>query len=229
MSRCSSLTCPPRRRCGGWPARCSRPAADPRIGEQCRRVLEHPPRHRRRAGTHLCGQPSGAVPADQPAPGPARAERPGPWSLSPPTLTPRDALTSTTCRAHCPTRAAGHTANPSSPTSCSPISWRNDARVRSHRQRAASRRGADIIWSRGPRAHPATPGPVTAAGHEVAGPGRRDVNPPGVGLELAQVSGRYFANRRPTKSSTRSYDQAVAARLWEASADLVSLTAAPRA
>ena len=30
-------------------------------------------------------------------------------------------------------------------------------------------------------AHPATPGPVTAAGHEVAGPGRRDVNPPGVG------------------------------------------------
>jgi retinol dehydrogenase 14 len=47
--------------------------------------------------------------------------------------------------------------------------------------------------------------------------------------ELKQVSGRYFANRRPTRSSTRSYDQAVAARLWEASADLVSLTAAPRA
>ena len=47
-------------------------------------------------------------------------------------------------------------------------------------------------------------------------------------LELEQVSGRYFANRRPTRSSTRSYDQAVAARLWEASADLVGLTAAPR-
>jgi retinol dehydrogenase 14 len=47
--------------------------------------------------------------------------------------------------------------------------------------------------------------------------------------ELEQVSGRYFANRRPTRSSIRSYDQAVAARLWEASADLVSLTAAPRA
>ena len=45
--------------------------------------------------------------------------------------------------------------------------------------------------------------------------------------ELEQVSGRYFANRRPTRSSTRSYDQAVAARLWEASADLVRLTAAP--
>ena len=39
--------------------------------------------------------------------------------------------------------------------------------------------------------------------------------------ELEQVSGRYFANRRPTRSSARSYDQAVAARLWEASADLV--------
>ena len=47
-------------------------------------------------------------------------------------------------------------------------------------------------------------------------------------FELEQVSGRYFANRRPTRSSTRSYDQAVAARLWEASADLVGLTAAPR-
>ncbi len=46
--------------------------------------------------------------------------------------------------------------------------------------------------------------------------------------ELEQVSGRYFANRRPTRSSPRSYDQAVATRLWEASADLVGLTAAPR-
>jgi NAD(P)-dependent dehydrogenase (short-subunit alcohol dehydrogenase family) len=46
--------------------------------------------------------------------------------------------------------------------------------------------------------------------------------------DLEQVSGRYFANRRPTRSSPRSYDQVVAARLWEASADLVGLTAAPR-
>jgi hypothetical protein len=46
--------------------------------------------------------------------------------------------------------------------------------------------------------------------------------------ELEHVSGQYFAGRRPMKSSTRSYDQAVAARLWEASADLVGLTAAPR-
>ena len=46
--------------------------------------------------------------------------------------------------------------------------------------------------------------------------------------ELEQVSGRYFANRRPTRSAPRSYDQAVAARLWEASANLVGLTASPR-
>ncbi len=46
--------------------------------------------------------------------------------------------------------------------------------------------------------------------------------------ELENVSGRYFANRRPTKSSARSNDQAVAERLWEASADLVGLSAAPR-
>jgi retinol dehydrogenase-14 len=46
--------------------------------------------------------------------------------------------------------------------------------------------------------------------------------------ELEQVSGCYFYNRRPTKSSARSNDQAAAARLWEVSADLVGLTAAPR-
>lgn len=39
--------------------------------------------------------------------------------------------------------------------------------------------------------------------------------------ELAQVSGGYFANGRPKRSSTASYDEAVAARLWHVSADLV--------
>ncbi len=38
--------------------------------------------------------------------------------------------------------------------------------------------------------------------------------------ELERVSGRYFANRRARKSSKRSYDHAVAARLWQVSADL---------
>jgi NAD(P)-dependent dehydrogenase (short-subunit alcohol dehydrogenase family) len=44
--------------------------------------------------------------------------------------------------------------------------------------------------------------------------------------ELAQVSGRYFVSRTPTRSSPRSYDQAVAARLWQISGDRVGLTAA---
>jgi retinol dehydrogenase 14 len=44
--------------------------------------------------------------------------------------------------------------------------------------------------------------------------------------ELERVTGRYFANRRPKRSSKRSYDQAVAARLWQVSAELVGLNAA---
>jgi len=44
--------------------------------------------------------------------------------------------------------------------------------------------------------------------------------------ELAQVTGRYFANRKPKRSSKASYDQAAAARLWQVSADLVGLTTA---
>jgi NAD(P)-dependent dehydrogenase (short-subunit alcohol dehydrogenase family) len=43
---------------------------------------------------------------------------------------------------------------------------------------------------------------------------------------LEQVTGRYFANRNPKRSSKRSYDQAAAARLWQVSADLAGLTAA---
>jgi retinol dehydrogenase 14 len=44
--------------------------------------------------------------------------------------------------------------------------------------------------------------------------------------DLEQVTGRYFANSMPKRSSKRSYDEAAAARLWQASADLVGLTAA---
>ena len=42
--------------------------------------------------------------------------------------------------------------------------------------------------------------------------------------DLEQVTGRYFANSKPKKSSKRSYDEAAAARLWQVSADLVGLT-----
>ena len=44
--------------------------------------------------------------------------------------------------------------------------------------------------------------------------------------DLEQVSGRYFADSKPKRSSKRSYDQVAAARLWQVSADLVGLTAA---
>ena len=44
--------------------------------------------------------------------------------------------------------------------------------------------------------------------------------------DLEQVTGRYFAHSKPKKSSKRSYDEAAAARLWQASADLVGLTVA---
>jgi retinol dehydrogenase-14 len=44
--------------------------------------------------------------------------------------------------------------------------------------------------------------------------------------DLEQVTGRYFANSKPKRSSEPSYDEAAAARLWQVSADLVGLTAA---
>jgi hypothetical protein len=44
--------------------------------------------------------------------------------------------------------------------------------------------------------------------------------------DLEGVSGVYFAKGKPTASSKQSYDEAVAARLWQVSADLVALSAA---
>jgi NAD(P)-dependent dehydrogenase (short-subunit alcohol dehydrogenase family) len=41
--------------------------------------------------------------------------------------------------------------------------------------------------------------------------------------ELAQVTGGYFADGKPRRSSDASHDQAVAARLWQVSADLVGM------
>jgi retinol dehydrogenase-14 len=43
--------------------------------------------------------------------------------------------------------------------------------------------------------------------------------------DLAQVTGHYFANSKPERSSKRSYDKATAARLWQVSTDLVGLVA----
>jgi retinol dehydrogenase-14 len=44
--------------------------------------------------------------------------------------------------------------------------------------------------------------------------------------ELEQVTGGFFADGKPKKSSKASSDQATAARLWQVSADLVGLTPA---
>ena len=43
--------------------------------------------------------------------------------------------------------------------------------------------------------------------------------------DLDRTTGLYFANGKPKRSSKRSYDESVAARLWEVSADLVGLAA----
>jgi retinol dehydrogenase 14 len=43
--------------------------------------------------------------------------------------------------------------------------------------------------------------------------------------DLEQVTGRYFANSKPKRSSKRSYDETAAARLWQVSTELVSRTA----
>jgi len=42
--------------------------------------------------------------------------------------------------------------------------------------------------------------------------------------ELAETTGRFFANGRQVRSSPRSYDQADATRLWQVSAELVGLS-----
>lgn len=43
-------------------------------------------------------------------------------------------------------------------------------------------------------------------------------------LDFDHVTGRYFAGGKPKRSSPGSYDQAVAAQLWQVSAELVGLT-----
>jgi hypothetical protein len=44
--------------------------------------------------------------------------------------------------------------------------------------------------------------------------------------ELEHVTGRYFTNSKPKRSSERSYDEVIATRLWRVSADTVGLTVA---
>jgi hypothetical protein len=41
--------------------------------------------------------------------------------------------------------------------------------------------------------------------------------------DLGQVTGHYFVNSKPKRTSKSSYDEATAVRLWAVSADLVGL------
>jgi NAD(P)-dependent dehydrogenase (short-subunit alcohol dehydrogenase family) len=44
--------------------------------------------------------------------------------------------------------------------------------------------------------------------------------------EVQAITGKYFENRRPVRSSRESYDEATARRLWEISAEMTGLTSA---
>jgi retinol dehydrogenase-14 len=46
--------------------------------------------------------------------------------------------------------------------------------------------------------------------------------------DLERVTGRYFANSKPKRSSERSYDEIAAARLWQVSAAMVGLSTTMR-
>ncbi|HEX2301508.1 MAG TPA: hypothetical protein VHH34_23905, partial [Pseudonocardiaceae bacterium] len=56
---------------------------------------------------------------------------------------------------------------------------------------------------------------------EVPGPGRCNLDPPGLGCHLERVTGQYFVDCTPRRPSDRSYDAPAAAQLCQVSADLV--------
>ena len=78
---------------------------------------------------------------------------------------------------------------------------------RGHRRLPAAYPHHRICWIQSPAQGAATPIHVAAA------------------PDLAPVTGRYFTNSKPKRSSKRSYAVDAAARLWQVSADLVGLTA----
>ena len=41
--------------------------------------------------------------------------------------------------------------------------------------------------------------------------------------ELESVTGKYFVNKEPTRAGEEAYDQSIATRLWEVSAELTGL------
>jgi hypothetical protein len=79
---------------------------------------------------------------------------------------------------------------------------------------------AHVSEPKRPHHHPATIRPVHAALHETSARGATTSIHLASAPDLRQVTGRYFANNKPRRSAKRSYDEAVAARLWQASAAL---------
>jgi retinol dehydrogenase 14 len=155
------------------------------------------------------------------------------WSRSRPTRRPWGASNSKTFMVNGTTPASRPTTSPSSPTSCSPTSWPGGFSPYRRLIKLASLQ----TWC--------TPGVVsTSFGAEDPATVQRLFIPllrhlmkaPAQGAtsiyvasapHLERVTGGYFTNSKPKKSSQRSYDEDVAARLWHMSADLVH-AAAPR-
>jgi hypothetical protein len=157
------------------------PSADRGAGQQRRGVLEHPPRHRRRARAHLRPQPSGAVPAHHPAPRPIEAQRPGAGGHR---LLQRPG----------PAGAVVFRGTGLQPVQAGqrPVHLRagpQDPSQLGHRQCAASRPDPNIVQRRGSGRSPAAAGSVAAAVHESPGPGRRDLDPPGLGARAGAGDG----------------------------------------
>src|SRR5688572_27341411 len=113
------------------------------------------------------------------------------------------------------------TTNPNSPMSCSPTSWPGGCRPhrcpikQSSPRTGAPRDGEHIVWSRRSRHRPATAHPNAATFHENPDPGRRHLHPRGLRSSSRAGDGPVLHQQQPKKSSPRSYDQAVAARLWQ--------------
>ena len=157
------------------------PSRDRCAGQQCRGVLEHPPRHPGRARAHLRAQPSRAVPAHQPAPRPDEHSAGRGSSRSPRTLTKPDGSTSRISRQKGPTPEPRPTTSPSWPTCCSPTSW--PAGRAGTRVTANAFTPAWCALASEPRTPPASSGcsyPLMQPFMKSPGAGRRHLHPPGV-------------------------------------------------
>ena len=203
-----------------------------RAGQQRRRLLGAPARHRGRPRAHVRGQPPRAVPAH---PGccstgwstarPARVVTVSSGAQSMGRIDFEDLQGERSYR--------GQRAYNQSKLANVLFTYELAATARGQRgdrQRAAPRRGAHHRSA--PRTAATLDGPacvpVVQPVHEV--PRRRA--PPRRSTWRRRptsqaVSGRYFVNRRPKRSSQRSYDEQVARRLWDVSAELTGLGPPP--